>query len=294
MRWLFLLLLVLNIGYLAWELQRERPRAVHTTALPAGVERIVLLHELESGKAEKEDIAQPDTAPDMQQAQVKLSEDDSTQLQQADAGQLQAMPAQAAVAANVSADIETMAESQVPARPEAPADRPEVTPEVTPEVSSEERPAVDLCYTLGPFSEMQTLRLVTREIKDYVVEASFRSREEQEQSMFRVFIKPVGSKKEAKALIKELVSNNIRDYFIITDGPNKNGISLGYFSSKRRAYSHADRVRKLGFDVIVEPVFRTYTIYWLDYRIKSGNKIPQQIFDDHLENTAQRLSRTCG
>lgn len=285
MRWLFLLLLVLNIGYLAWELERERPKAVHTTALPAGVERIVLLHELEPGKAEKEDIAQPDTAPDTQQAHVKPSEDDSTQLQQADAGQVRAMPTQAAVAADVSADIETMAENQGPAQPEAPADRPEV--------SSEERPAVDLCYTLGPFSEMQTLRLVTREIKDYVVEASFRSREEQEQSMFRVFLKPVGSKQEAKALIKELVSNNIRDYFIITDGPNKNGISLGYFSSKRRAYSHADRVRKLGFDVIVEPVFRTYTIYWLDYRIKSGNKIPQQIFDDHLENSAQRLSRTC-
>lgn len=285
MRWLFLLLLVLNVGYVAWELERERPKAVHTAALPTGVERIVLLHEVESGKAEKEVVAQPVTAPDTQQARIKPSEDDSTQPQQAEVGQTQAMPAPVAVAADVSADIETVAESQGPAQPEAPADRPEATPE--------ERSEVDLCYTLGPFSEMQTLRLVTREIKDYVVEASFRSREEQEQSMFRVFLKPVGSKQEAKALIKELVSNNIRDYFIITDGPNKNGISLGYFSSKRRAYSHADRVRKLGFDVIVEPVFRTYTIYWLDYRIKSGNEIPQQIFDDHLENSAQRLSRTC-
>jgi hypothetical protein len=290
MRWLFLLLLVLNVGYVAWELERERPKAVHTTALPTGVERIVLLHELESRQAEKGDIAQPATTPDTQQARIKPSEDDSTQPQQAEAGQTQAMPAQVAVAAHVSADIETMAEGQGPARPGAPADRPEVTSAATPEESS----AVDLCYTLGPFSEMQTLRLVTREIKDYVVEASFRSREEQEQSMFRVFLKPVGSKQEAKALIKELVSNNIRDYFIITDGPNKNGISLGYFSSKRRAYGHADRVRKLGFDVIVEPVFRTYTIYWLDYRIRSGNEIPQQIFDDHLENSAQRLSRTCG
>jgi hypothetical protein len=286
MRWLFLLLLVLNVGYVAWELERERPKAVHTTALPTGVERIVLLHELESRKAEEGDIAQPATTPDKQQALIKPSEDDSTKPQQAEAGQTQAMPTQVAVAADVSADMETMAESRGPARPEAPADRPEV--------ASEESSAVDLCYTLGPFSEMQTLRLVTREIKDYVVEASFRSREEQEQSMFRVFLKPVGSKQEAKALIKELVSNNIRDYFIITDGPNKNGISLGYFSSKRRAYGHADRVRKLGFDVIVEPVFRSYTIYWLDYRIRSGNEIPQQIFDDHLENSAQRLSRTCG
>jgi hypothetical protein len=279
MRWLFLLLLVLNVGYVAWELERERPRYAVKKALPAGVERIVLLRELEPGTAEKQDIAQPATAPATEQAGIEQSMEGSAQLQQAQAAQPAAKPKQVAVVADVSAELEKRAENQ------APASRPEDT--------AEARPATDLCYTLGPFSEMQTLRLVTREIKDYVVEASFRSREEQEQTMFRVFLKPVGSKQEAKALIKELVSKDIRDYFIITDGPNKNGISLGYFSSKGRAYGHADRVRKLGFDVIVEPVFRNYTIYWLDYRIRSGNEIPQQIFDDHLGDSAQRLSRAC-
>jgi hypothetical protein len=285
MRWLFLVLLVLNVGYVAWELERERPRHVRTTALPTGVERIVLLRELESATAEKEDIEQPATTPGTQQARIKPSKDDPAQPQQAGAGQPRTSPTQVAEAADVSADLEAMAENQAPAHSDVPADRPEVMPEAT--------PAVDLCYTLGPFSEMQTLRLVTREIKDYVVEASFRSREEQEQTMFRVFVRPVGSKQEARALIKELVSKGIKDHFIITDGPNKNGISLGYFSSKARAYRHADRVRLLGFDATAEPVFRTYTIYWLDYRIKSGNEIPQQIFDEHLENSAQRLSRTC-
>ena len=278
MRWLFLVLLVLNVGYVAWELERERPQHVRTTALPTGVERIVLLRELESGTVEKQDIAQPATTPGTQQARTEPSNEGSTQPQQAKATQPRTTPEQVGVVADVS-DLETMAESQ------APASRPEVT--------AETKPAADLCYTLGPFREMKTLRQVTREIKDYVVEASFRSREEQEQTMYRVFVRPVGSKQEAKALTKELVSKDIRDYFIITDGPNKNGISLGYFSDKGRAYRHADHVRELGFDATAEPVFRTYTIYWLDYRIKSGHEIPQQIFDDHLENSAQRLSRIC-
>ena len=276
MRWLFLLLVVLNVGYVTWELERERPEPGHTAALPTGVERIVLLRELESDTAEQQDVAQSSTTPGAQQADIKSPADDSMQPQQAEAVQTRTTPAQVAVADDAGADVVTVAEKD-----SARSDTPEDTPEV------------DLCYTLGPFSEMQTLRLVTREIKDYVVEASFRSREEQEQTMFRVFLKPVGSKQEANALIKQLVSKNIKDYFIITDGPNKNGISLGYFSNKRRAYGHADRVRKLGFDVVVEPVFRTYIIYWLDYRIKKGHEIPQQIFDDHLENSAQRLSRTC-
>jgi hypothetical protein len=285
MRWLFLLLLVLNVGYVAWELEREHPQHVRTTALPTGVERIVLLRELESGKAEKQDIAQPATTPGTQQARIESSKGDSAQ-QHVEAAQPGAASEQLAVVADVGADPEKTAESQAPVRSDATADRSEVAPETS--------PAVDLCYTLGPFSEMKTLRLVTREIKDYVVEASFRSREEQEQTMFRVFVRPVGSKQEARALIKELVSKNIKDHFIITEGPNKNGISLGYFSSKARAYRHADRVRKLGFDATAEPVFRTYTIYWLDYRIKSGNEIPQQIFDEHLGKSAQRLSRDCG
>ncbi len=281
MRWLFLLLLVLNVGYVAWELERERPQPVRTAALPAGVERIVLLRELESETVEKQDSAQPAATPGTQQAQIKPSKDDSAPLQQAGGGQTRTAPTQVAVAADVSTDLETMAESHGSAHTDVSADRPE------------DKPAIDLCYTLGPFREMKTLRLVTREIKDYVVEASFRSREEQEQTMYRVFVRPAGSKQEAKVMTQELASKNIRDYFIITDGPNKNGISLGYFSDKVRAYRHADRARELGFDATAEPVFRTYTIYWLDYRIKSGNEIPQQIFDDHLENSAQRLSRTC-
>jgi cell division septation protein DedD len=285
MRWLFLVLLVLNAGYVAWELERERPRHVRTTALPTGVERIVLLRELESGTAEKQDIAQQASTPGTLQARIEPSKEDSTQPQQAGGGQPLTTPTQVAVVADVSTDLETVAEAQRSAKTGAPADRPEVMPEA--------KPAADLCYTLGPFREMKTLRQVTREIKDYVVEASFRSREEQEQTMYRVYVRPVGSKQEARDLTKELVSKNIRDYFIITDGPNKHGISLGYFSDKGRAYRHADHVRELGFDATAEPVFRTYTIYWLDYRIKSGHEIPQQIFDDHLENSAQRLRRTC-
>ena len=280
MRWFFLLLLLLNVGYVTWELNREHPQHASKVVLPKGVERIVLLRELEPETAVKEDIAQVSTPVSVQVPAAKLSDADAKSQQQSQTKKTETQPAQLAVIdeGTASEAANTLAAIQ----DDKPIEKPIA------------KPAVDLCYTLGPFSEMKTLRLVTREIKDYVVEASFRSKVEQQQTMFRVFVRPVGSKQEAKAMIKELVSNNIRDYFIITDGPNKNGISLGFFSDKSRAYRHADRVRKLGFDATAEPVFRSYTIYWLDYRIKAGNEIPQQIFDDHLENSSQRLNRACG
>lgn len=275
MRWLFLLLLLVNIGYVTWEVNREHPPQTRSHVLPPGVERIVLLGEPEpaSGQAAKAVATATQTAqkPDKIRAPENLA---SKQQGVAETGQQKPLPGLQAPGDTV----EGVQQAKSPAATKVAKSRPEV----------------DLCYTLGPFSEMKTLRRVTREIKDYVVEASFRSKEEQEHTMFRVFVRPVGSKQEAKALIKELVSKNIRDYFIITDGPNKNGISLGYFSSKGRAYRHADHVRTLGFDATAEPVFRSYTIYWLDYRIKSGNAIPADIVDAYLENSTQRLSRDCG
>lgn len=280
MRWFFLILLIVNILYVTWELKRERPVASVTPTLPAHVDRLVLLSELESTIPQQTPVAQAtaevaeavpeETAPVMDEVEQQSDTSETASAEVAVLGDTDA------------AEDDTIAvESQAEAAVDKPADPPV------------DEPASDLCYTLGPFREMETLRVVTREIKDYVVEASFRSRDEQEQSMFRVYLKPVGGKREARALIKQLVSKNIRDYFIITDGPYKNGISLGYFSDKSRAERHAKRVRKSGFDAVLEPVFRSYTIYWLDYRIKAGNEIPQAIFDQHLNSTTQRLSRSC-
>ena len=280
MRWLFLLLLLVNIGYVTWELNREHPQEALSPALPVGVERIVLLSELDTGPGQKPAARSPAVEQLEQDRAAVPATGDAAVQQRGLAGRSRPAPETSVAATRGAGDRDK----------EAPADKgPAVAVD-----AAEAAPVVDLCYTLGPFSEMTTLRRVTRAIKDHVVEASFRSKEEQEQTMFRVYVRPVGSKQEAKALIKELVSKNIRDYFIITDGPNKNGISLGYFSSKDRAYRHADRVRQLGFDATAEPVFRSYTIYWLDYRIRSDSEIPQQIIDDYLEDSAQRLSRDCG
>ena len=282
MRWLFVLLVVLNIGYVTWELNRERPQPVRGPAIPRGVEPIVLLSERVGESAEEADPLPVGSIEEAQGSVAGTADADPVPPSPKDI-ELPPVETASSQPARVSAEPGKQRDLAAPAEKQLAASSAAAGPE----------PVGDLCYTLGPFKEMKTLRVVTREIKDFVVEASFRSKEEQEQTMFRVLIRPVGSKGEAKALIRKLDSKNVRDHFILTEGPNKNGISLGYFSSKGRAYKHADRVRKLGFDAYAEPVFRSYTIYWLDYRIEPGIRIPQQIFDSHMEKSAQKLSRAC-
>ena len=151
----------------------------------------------------------------------------------------------------------------------------------------------DKCYTLGPFRELDNLREFTRAIKNYVVAASFRSREEQEQSMFWIYLEPAASLKEAQALGKQLEKMKVKDYYVINGGPQENGISLGHFKEKDRAYAHAESVKDLGFKPIVEPVFRSYTIYWLDYQVAANEVIPQSIFARYLTKKINRLDRSC-
>jgi hypothetical protein len=154
-------------------------------------------------------------------------------------------------------------------------------------------PDTNRCFTLGPFRELDNLREFTRAIKDYVIAASFRSREEQEQSMFWVYLEPVASMKEAKKLGKRLESKKIKDYYVISSGPKAKGISLGHFKEKGRAQAHTESIQKLGFKPLVEPVFKSYTIYWLDYKVPAGKVIPQKIFSKHLSKKINRLDRSC-
>ncbi|MCK4704449.1 MAG: hypothetical protein KAT90_03120, partial [Gammaproteobacteria bacterium] len=46
------------------------------------------------------------------------------------------------------------------------------------------------CFTLGPFRDLDKLRTVTRGIKEYVVDASYRIHQEKEQATFWVYLKP--------------------------------------------------------------------------------------------------------
>ena len=149
------------------------------------------------------------------------------------------------------------------------------------------------CYTLGPFRDMEKLRAVTRGIKKYVTDASFRSHEEKEQAMFWVYLKPAGNYSQAKAMGDRLKNKKVKDYFIVASGSKLNGISLGYFREKNRAYAHAERITGLGFKPEVEAQFKEYTIYWLDYEVIAGESIPEAILGRHLTGKINRLVRAC-
>ena len=286
MRWLFLIVLSLNLVYIAWQTLKPDENLYAYVAPLKNVRPVVLLRELPPQQAQVIDSAS------QQQETVEKVNADSL-----------------AVAENKTIEQEKVEPVSEVVAEETPA--ADIKPVVTDiagklaldavkagSLASSMRPiAESMCYTLGPFRNLDELRGFTREIKSYVVEADFRGKEEKEQSLFWVYIQPETSKKKAVETGKRLKKKKIKDFYLIREGEKIHGISLGHFRNKSGAYGLAKKVQKLGFDVQVEPVFKTYTVYWLDYQLASGVSIPESIFDKQIKvgqkDKVSLLSRDC-
>lgn len=286
MRWLFLIVLSLNLAYIAWQTLKPDENLYAYVAPLKNVRPVVLLRELPP-----QQVQVIDSASQQQEAVEKVNADSL------------------AVAENKTIEPEKVEPVSEVVAEEMPA--AEIKPVVADiagklaldavkagSLASSMRPiAESMCYTLGPFRNLDELRGFTREIKSYVVEADFRGKEEKEQSLFWVYIQPETSKKKAVETGKRLKEKKIKDFYLIREGEKIHGISLGRFRNKSGAYGLAKKVQKLGFDVQVEPVFKTYTVYWLDYQLASGVSIPESIFDKQIKvgqkDKVSLLSRDC-
>lgn len=276
MRWLFLFVLTLNLAYIAWQASLPSPDLYADVPPLKNVSPVVLLSEVRNNE-------QPDQTAVLAQQE---STDNPT--------------------LEVAATVEPMA-SELEIAAITPAKESEVVTESASTIESPDaiaggaetdQPLLSRsCYTLGPFRDLDVLRGLTREIKSYVVAADFRGREEKEQYLYWVYIKPEKSLEEAIQTGERLKTNKIKDFYVIREGDNVNGVSLGRFRNKDRASRLAKKVAKLGFDVQTDPLYKTYTVYWLDYELADGVSIPEAVFDKYIQSNktdeVTRSSREC-
>ena len=272
MRALFVLLLLANVAFAGWlfyqQKQLTQPSTPSGSASPvAGAKPVVLLRELKT--------------------QVAADQDKQSDRDVAAGAEQAAVASQPAPVAKPEEPVAAKPESMT--APDADV-KPEPKPAPATQVASQ--PAAS-CYTLGPFRELDKLREITRELKGDVLEASFRSSEERERSLFWVYLKPEADLKSAKNTTRMLRNKKIRDSYIIAEGKNRFGISLGHFRDKSRAYGLRDKVARLGFNPVVEPVFRSYTIYWLDYKTVAGSRLNALLKSGKLDKSISQFDRKC-
>jgi len=298
MRWLFLIVLFLNLAYIAWQATRPVTQSYENVQpLKKNVRPIVLLSEIK----QQETLARPEVNSEKQQSSPQI------------------VKVEEITEAAEVAEITSVKKSEQIKQPALPSDENKMVAEIKPLKTPnelQEEPLMSMngedfagsqeggtirknsCFTLGPFRDLDKLRSLTREIKPYVITTDFRGREQREQYLYWVYLQPEKNRKKAIETGNRLKAKQIKDYYVIREGEKIHGVSLGRFRNRNSANGLAKKVKKLGFDVIVEPVFKSYTVYWLDYQLAEGVNLPETLFEAYTQSAnngkVSRLQRTCG
>lgn len=166
-------------------------------------------------------------------------------------------------------------------------EKPLLVESVSPQVPSKQ------CYTLGPFSDEAQAQAVMKSIMPSVKEALLRSKPEVRHHRYWVHIPPQENRQAAIAVSKALARKKIKDYYIVRGGERNNSISLGHFKEKKHADRRLKKLQEKGFDVSIEPIYREFKLYWLDYMILADAGIDESFWSDLLPNGVGRLKREC-
>jgi len=236
MRWVFLLLLLINIVYFGWELDREtRMRMENTAALrpvPAAASRLALIGEMATPppvRSTRETIETSDGASG--------SGDEATQpLSGALAGQLPAIGT-----GGPSTGL-----------------------------------TGSYCITYGPLPERAQAMVLNDWFRSRNARTRIRHTDQDKRGLFWIYLAPTESREDAMTVLDELRGQGIRDYRLIRRGNLKNAISLGLFSSQFAVNRRLKELKNKGYKPVVVPYKDVNRVYWLDVRMAKTSETVEE------------------
>lgn len=155
--------------------------------------------------------------------------------------------------------------------------------------------AASSCYTIGPYASELAAMQVMKRIGDYGLAVSMRSLDTLETLNYLVYIPAQQSQAAAEAMVADMSNYNVKEHFIIEDGPYKNAISLGFFDDMNKAIRHAEYIRYLGYDARYTEQKAAREVFWLDYDEPFGSNTPVIAWSKAVDSTAspQLIPRAC-
>jgi len=146
-----------------------------------------------------------------------------------------------------------------------------------------------VCQTIGPLLDKNDAASISAQLYKQGYQPAVRGGEVREPSGYWVYM-PAMPASEARAIVNDLDANGMKDYFI----GKRNHISLGIFSSKRKAQARLKRIKTLGYDAQLDQRYRTRTVFWLDIEEKGqpllGSEFWERALAEHADIRVQRVS----
>lgn len=252
MKWLFVILLAVNLVYLGWELDRqthinlsEKHRAL---PVPAGSESLVLLREMSQPPAPRNDPAEAFTADGSSETTTANS---TQELQQADV----------MIEENFATELMTQ--------------MPDIS--IT-GIATEAAPGLPMCFTYGPFADYRQAGQVSDWFAERAVAHEQRIEGEGEKQLFWIYLEPQASRDSAMQAIADLKSQGVSDLRLIEVGNMQNAISLGLFSTQASVNKRLNELKARGYQPVVIPYREADAIYWVDVRLQGERQVLTEMF----------------
>ncbi len=146
-----------------------------------------------------------------------------------------------------------------------------------------------VCQTIGPLLDKNDAASISAQLYQQGYQPAVRGGEVREPSGYRVYM-PAMPAGEARAIVNDLNASGMKDYFI----GKRNHISLGIFSSKRKAQTRLKRIKTLGYDAVLDQRYRTRTVFWLDIEEQEQSLLSSEFWDriqtQYADIRVQRVS----
>ena len=129
------------------------------------------------------------------------------------------------------------------------------------------------CIVAGPFQDKPSAEATAARIEAAGGSAQIEAEAVTTIRAYLVYVAPTDNEAAAGAY-RELTEVGI-DAYLIPSGARQNGVSVGVFSSQKRATAQRDRVAALGHSVLIHPLERVATVY----RVAARNAPSAQLAD---------------
>ena len=155
--------------------------------------------------------------------------------------------------------------------PAEPATEPEQAVESATDIEEPEEVVATVaarqCFTLGPFARQADAKRVSGYLDELGINAARRMTKDKTRKGYWVFLPPAESRVAARETLARLKAQNVKDYFRVVTGAQKNAISLGVFSRSDLAQRRLRAMRKQGFEPRIDTVDLPRRQYWLDWPV---------------------------
>ncbi|HEY5703700.1 MAG TPA: SPOR domain-containing protein [Gammaproteobacteria bacterium] len=260
MKWLFILLLVINVAYMGWEIDHQTRINLNNRKealpVPKGVDRLVLVRELNKT---------PET---------KTANNDSPDIETVDTG--------VSGPAKTSADTQTGISgltNDVKIEQEIVNLLVSQLPDIsTRSISNNVSETQQTCFSYGPFPDDQQTADLIAWFEERQVNVQQRLEREQENRLFWVYLAQQESRSSAMKAIEDLKSKGIRDYRLIETGDLRNAISLGLFSTQAAVNRRLNELKDRGYQPVVVPYRDAKVVYWVDIKLFSQTDVMSEMF----------------